>query len=139
MVPLPLEEDCLCSFVAFLATEKLKHRSINTYLSAVCHLQIREGFPDPAVQMPRLEYVLRGIKRSESEDGGGGWERLPITPHILQQLWGVWAPMGHLRDTKLIWALATIKSSIAETGHILFLSVQSLMSPLFGMGRSSIA
>ena len=111
MEPLPLRENQLCSFVTFLATEKLKHRSIKTYLSAIRYLQISAGLEDPfgtAVQMPRLDYVMRGIKRAESESGGGGRERLPITPHILHQLLGVWAPTGHLRDTKLIWAASTL-------------------------------
>ena len=94
--------------MTFLATDKLKHRSIKTYLSAVRHLQISAGFPDPSVQMPCLEYVMRGVKRAESESGGGGREWLPITPHILRQLLGVWAPTGHQQDTKLIWAASTL-------------------------------
>ena len=106
--PLPANEEQLCAFVAFLADDKLKHRSIKTYMSAVRHLQIRAGFPDPfaaTVQMPRLEYVLRGVKRSEAEKG---LVSLPITPHILRQLWEVRAPEGQLRNTKLIWAASTL-------------------------------
>ena len=74
-------------------------------------MQIRAGFPDPfgaTVQMPRLDYVLRGIKHQEAERGGNSRERLPIIPHILCRLWEVWAPDGHLRDTKLVWAAATL-------------------------------
>ena len=94
-----------------LEDDKLKHRSIKTYMSAVRHLQIRAGFPDPFAatdQMPRVEYVLRGVKRSEAEKGLVSQERLPITPHILRQLWEVWASEGQLRDTKLIWAASTL-------------------------------
>ena len=58
--------------------------------------------------MPRLDYVMQGVKRAELESGGGGRERLPITPHILRQLLGVWAPTGHLQDTKLIQAVSTL-------------------------------
>ena len=64
MTPLPIQESQLCSFVAFLAEEKLKHCTIKTYMLAVRHLQIRAGFPDPfgaTIQMPRLGYVLRGV------------------------------------------------------------------------------
>ena len=74
-------------------------------------MQIWAGFPDPfgvMVQMPQLDYVLRGIKCQETERGGNSRERLPITPHILRRLWEVWAPDSHLRDTKLVWAAATL-------------------------------
>ena len=109
--PLPVCEDRLCSFAAFLADEKLKHRSIKTYMSAVRHLQISAGFPDPfaaSIQMPRLEYVLRGIKRCEAEKGENGRERLPITSHILRQLREVWSSEEQHHDTKLIWAASTL-------------------------------
>ena len=40
--------------------------------------------------MPKLEYVLRGVKKHEVETMGGQRERLPITPCILRQSKGVW-------------------------------------------------
>ena len=86
LTPLPAGENQLCLFVSFLAMEKLKHRSIKTYLSAVRHLQIGAGLPDPfgvSVSMPRLEYVLKGVKRAQAEDGAVSRERLPITPQLL--------------------------------------------------------
>ena len=58
--------------------------------------------------MPRLEYVLRGIKHSEGELGVSRQERLPITPHILIKLRQVWALEGELQNTKLIWAASTL-------------------------------
>ncbi len=54
--------------------------------------------------MPRLEYVMRGIKKNEAKQGLGGREHLPITPSILRQLKAVWAHSGADPDTKLIWA-----------------------------------
>ena len=38
--PLPATETGLCYFVAYLAKEKLKHRTIKGYLSTVCFLHI---------------------------------------------------------------------------------------------------
>ena len=104
---IPVQESHLCSFVAFLAREGVKHRSIKTHLSAVHHLQIRAGLGDPfgaSVQLPQLKYVIRGIKWVK------GRECLLITPHILTQLWEVLAPQGHTQDTKLIWVAATLCS-----------------------------
>lgn len=73
--------------------------------------------------MPRLEYVLWGIERHESRSGGDKWKCLPITPHILEKLWEVWAPQGHTQDTKLIWAAATLCS-------FAFLRAGELATPL---------
>lgn len=111
VTPPPVQEAQLCSFVAFLANENLRLHSIKTYLSVVRHLQIRCGFADrfgPTIQVPCLEYVLRGIKRREAKKREGGRHQLPITPHILSHLWEVWAPEGYAPDTILIWAAATL-------------------------------
>ena len=68
--------------------------------------QIKAGCNDPfqGAQMPRLEYVMRGIKKNEAKTGSGSKERLPITPVILRRLRGVWSKSASERDTKLIWA-----------------------------------
>ena len=89
--PLPLNERTLCAFVSHLALEGLKHKSIKVYLSAIRHLQIAEGLPDPYQgTLPRLEYVLKGIKRTQAEEGKGSRERLPITMEIMRKLKQVW-------------------------------------------------
>ncbi len=103
---LPVSQVGLSSFVAYLADQGLKHRTIKVYLSAVRHLQISAAQPDPfsGKSMPQLEYVLRGIKKREAEKAGSVRERLPITPAILLRMKAVWDPSGAQRDTKMIWA-----------------------------------
>jgi len=68
--------------------------------------RIKRGFADPflGAQLPRLEHVLRGIKKNEAKRGSGSRERLPITPVILKPLKEVWSSSGAECDTKLIWA-----------------------------------
>ena len=89
--PVPASEAVLCRFVAFLGREGLKHRTIKSYLSAVRHLHIAEGVPDPfQLSRHRLEYVLRGVKRCKSEKGSEGRERLPISPDILRRIKTSW-------------------------------------------------
>ena len=103
--PLPLTEHGLCGFVAHLADENLKHRTVKTYLSGLRYYQIKAGLPDPFQgAMPRLSYVLKGVKSNEAKRGGGSRERLPITPSILRKLREVWLPIASDPDTKLIWA-----------------------------------
>ena len=87
--PLPLSEDLLCSFVAVLADQGLRHRSVKVYLSALRFMQIQAGLKDPFahVAWPRLDYVVKGIKKVEAEKGVATRTRLPITPSILQRSW----------------------------------------------------
>ena len=104
--PLPVSEQVLCSFVSHLAQQGLKHRTIKVYLSAVRHLQIAGNYPDPfgGSPMPKLEYVLRGVKKDEAEKGEGQRSRLPITPEILRRLKSQWEPTAHTWDTRMVWA-----------------------------------
>ena len=82
--PYPLQEDTLCRYVAFLAREGLRHRSIKSHLSGIRCLQIQHGLGNPfANPLPRLEYVLTGIKRVEARGGSRSRTRLPITIEIL--------------------------------------------------------
>ena len=112
MNPLPVTESVLWSFVTFLADEQLKHCTIKTYLSGVRYLQIREGFGDPfqgsSALMPRLEYILKGVKRVQAQTVGEGRVRLPITPSILRKLKGVWSATAADRDAKMIWAASCL-------------------------------
>ena len=85
---LPLSEDTLVSYVAFLAQEGLKHQTIKCYLSAIRHFQIAVSMPDPFHNdsFPYLEYVLKGIKKTQAQSGPQQDTRLPITPTILRHL-----------------------------------------------------
>ena len=86
MRSVPTCEQVLCGFVAHLANEHLKYRTIKVYLAAVRHLHISVAQPNPFggnPPMTRLEYVLRGIKKNEVALQKG---RLPITPPLLRQI-----------------------------------------------------
>ncbi len=105
--PIPVSQSVLCAFVSWLASkDKLKHSSLKVYLSGVRHLQIVNGLPDPfaGVAFPQLDQVMKGIKRHEAEKGVGKKQRLPISPTILNKLWGVWSEHGENYNTRMIWA-----------------------------------
>lgn len=102
--PLALSEIKLCRYVSYLSAQQLKYQSIECYLSALRHLQISHGFADsfsPGA-FPRLEYVLKGIRRSPTPTPTQ--QRLPITPDILRRMHRVWAEEANNPDTHLLWA-----------------------------------
>ena len=61
----------MCYFAAFLAQEGLAPSSIKLYLSAVRHMQVVLGFPEPRAEssLPRLKLVLNGITRARASSG----------------------------------------------------------------------
>ena len=105
----PASETLLCRFVAYVAREKLKHRTIKVYLSAIRFLHIVEGAGDPfKVPLTRLEYILKGIKRCEAQQGSGKTERLPISPSIMRKIRGVWELSGSDPDVVMLWAACCV-------------------------------
>ena len=107
--PYPLLEDTLCRYMAFLAKEGIKHRTIKPYLSHIRCLQIQQGLGNPfATTLPRLECVLTGIKRVEARGGNATRTRLPITIDILQCLYEVWLGQPAWAEGVMLWAAACI-------------------------------
>ena len=82
----------------------MKHfPSIRSYLSAIRHLQITHGLPDPALaSFTRLDYVLKGVRRT----GLPRWRpnRLPITPEILRRIYQVWSREPRQLNRTMLWA-----------------------------------
>ena len=106
---LPATEIGLCYFVAFLAKEKLKHKSIKAYLSAVRFLHIAERKSDPFLpSLTHLQYVVRGVKHCESLEGSTFKERLPISPNLLKGLKEVWNSDREAPNRPMLWAACCI-------------------------------
>ncbi len=62
----------------------LKHQTIKCYLSGVRFYLITHSYANPfANDLPKLQYVLRGIKIQEGILGCTQKPRLPVTPKIL--------------------------------------------------------
>ena len=104
ITPFPASETTLCLFVSYLAEEGLRYQSIRAYLSALRHLYISQGQPDPFTEnrFPRLQYVLKGVHRCEGPAEPRG--RLPITPTILPYLREAWSQQGDSFEHCMLWA-----------------------------------
>ena len=106
---MPVSELVLCQFVTYLAREKLKHRTIKVYLSAIRFLHIEGGMDDPfKPPLLRLEYVMKGIKRCEAQQHNGSRERLPISPSILRKIKAVWEASASDSDIVMLWAACCV-------------------------------
>ena len=103
----PAEEKTVCCFIAALYVEGLAGSSVKSYLAAIRFSQIAMGLGDPHMsEWPRLSYVVRGFKKKVS--GSRARIRLPITPHILQQLKVVWGKRKDTKDTCMLWAASCL-------------------------------
>ena len=110
MEPFPVNKDTLCRFVALLGQQNLRHRSIKCYLSGIQFAQIHLNLGDPFKNkaMPRLEYVLTGIKQVQARQGTPPKPRLPIIPDLLERLRIEWLrPPAHPHHI-MLWATACI-------------------------------
>lgn len=70
--------------------------TVKVYMAAVRSLHIEQGYPNPLEDRPRLERVIRGIKRLRNNPTR---ERLPVTIEVLRAL------RNHLCLTRLDDAL----------------------------------
>ena len=98
--PLPASEQLLILFVADLSL-RVCHSTARTYLAGVRHLHISQGYGDPLKGCPKLDLVLRGLKRQKPRAQDS---RLPITPWVLLRIKSVLAQAPHDWDSIMLWA-----------------------------------
>jgi len=74
-------------------------------MSAVCQLHIHQGVPPPQISaMPCLHQVLKGIRISQSSQGGSEKrQRLPIQPDILRRIKQYWESATIDNDKVMLW------------------------------------
>ena len=68
--------------------------------------QIAQSYPDPGLigDMPRLHYVLRGIKSEEAKKNLPPKPRLPVTPTILIQIYQILRQHPEDFDNIMLWS-----------------------------------
>lgn len=107
--PLPLSEQVMCRYVAYLGEQGLSPKSIKAYLSAARHLQISMNMRDPKLgEMPKLEQVMKGVKREYAKKSPGKRVRLLVTPDILLKLRGVWEANSKHHNSIMLWAAGSL-------------------------------
>lgn len=100
MPVMPAGEQLLLLYVAHLS-QRVRHGTARSYLSAIRHMHLAAGFVDPLKDAPRLELALKGLRRRKPRAGD---TRLPITPLILSVLGRTLVQSGDGYDHLLLWA-----------------------------------
>ena len=78
---------------------------MRTYLSAVRHLHISEGYDDPLKGTLQLSMLLQGVRRTKPATKD---QRLPITPLILNKVYTILNQEPGKFDNKLLWAACCV-------------------------------
>lgn len=87
-------------YVAHLS-QKVCHSTVHSYLSAIRHFHLAHGFSDPLRNNPRLDLVLKGLKRHKPSAKDA---RLPITPTVLAIIGQSLVQHFDHYDQLMIWA-----------------------------------
>ena len=89
--------------MAHLASQGLVPQTIKAYLSAVRYFHIMAGHGDPFAPgaLPRIQHVVRGIKRAPRPPSR---PRLPLTLPLLQAIKSRWASRSADLDRVMLWA-----------------------------------
>lgn len=84
-------------FISYVYREGVKAGTINTNLAAVNHAQVLLGLGIPKIfsDMPKLDYVIRGIKKCTRQLTH---TRLPITLWLMKSLRKHWIANNTKRD-----------------------------------------
>ena len=98
--PLPASEQQLILFAADLS-HRLSASTVRSYLSAVRFLHVSSGHGDPLTGRLQLDLLLRGIRKSKP---AGKDNRLPVTPLVLEKMYGVLNRNPSEYENKLLWA-----------------------------------
>ena len=105
LLALPLSEHTIMLFISQLGVDGLSMSTIKSYLASLRNLLINNGLQNISIYSPRVELVLRGIKRVKGSSAVSK-VRLPITPDILVALKKVWG--SNTPDNRMFWAAACL-------------------------------
>ena len=82
-----------------------KYQTIKCYLSGIRFYRILQSHADPFIKnMPKLHYVLRGIKSEQAKKNSPQQKRLPVTPTILHKIHQVLIRNPSNFDNIMLWS-----------------------------------
>ena len=103
---LPAHEQVLLLYIADLS-QQVVHSTVRSYLLAIRHMHLSNGFPDPLKDRPCLDFALQGFKRRKPPSVD---TRLPITPFVLSILGHSLTLMPDHYKQIMLWAACCLGS-----------------------------
>ena len=102
---LPISQEKVTLFVAFLGTEGLSVSTVETYLAALRYFRIRSDPSDtfPSLHTPHMKILLRGIARAGTLRNHS-LVRLPITASLMLKIKTSLAALQETHDSTMLWA-----------------------------------
>ena len=113
MQPLSNSEAIVCQFVGLLGQQRLRHKSIKSYLSSIQFFHITNNINDidPFIRnIPRLQYVLQGMKSGEVKKNEQSRPCLPVAPTILTQTHHILLKDPSNFDHIMLWSASLLCS-----------------------------
>lgn len=98
--PVPINEEVVQSYIAFLDMSNISVRSIRVYLASIRALHVDQGFPDPDIYTPKVKLMLRALDRYAKPVR----RVLPITYDILKRAFGLF---NDNLEHNMLWAAMT--------------------------------
>ena len=105
VIPIPTSENTLSFFAAYLARSGLAYSTIKVYFSSIgnLHLSCSQHIAYQTALTPRLEQILRGIKREQAFTRSERI-RLPITIDIMHKIYDVLSKTPTKYQEIMLWA-----------------------------------
>ena len=106
---IPTSESTLSLFIAHLARTGLAHSTIKVYLSSIgnLHLSCNHHHEYRRSLTPRLEQILRGIKREQACTRPAR-VRLPVTVDIMHSIYSILSKTPNQYQAIMLWAACCI-------------------------------
>ena len=108
LTPIPPSEHTILLFISQLGLDGLSLSTIKGYMSAIRNLLIDMGYESFRLYTPKVELVIRGIKRVKVSTEAPTQSRLPITPSILLKLKQVWSHSPVSVNSRMLWAAVNL-------------------------------
>ena len=109
LASIPITVENVTLFVAFLGSQGLATSTIESYLAALRHFQLRldPSNTTPSFHSPHMSVLLRGIRRSQALQGPRR-VRLPITATLMRRIKLSLGNSPKAFDNVLIWAACCV-------------------------------
>ena len=133
---LPLNEEKVLKFVAWLLNRKLSTPTINAYLSGLRQTHLAQGLDIPTLRTPLINQILDGTKKLDAIKANSGEKRtrLAVTPLVLRT-WKSELIKSDLNNTDklLLWAVSVILFMGAFRVHEILNKKTHTFDPLFSL------